>query len=127
MKISSFQFGDIEIEENRIITFKDGIIGFEHLKKYILLNDGNPLFLWLISIDEPETVFPLFGVKVLTDEYPFKDDFEAFGIVKLDKAIENITINLRAPVYINTDAKTGFQKILDDDKLPLDYKLFIDK
>ncbi|MCU7497127.1 MAG: flagellar assembly protein FliW, partial [Ignavibacteria bacterium] len=124
MKINTNQFGEVEFDESMIIHFKDGILGFENYKKYLLINSGSELFLWLTSIDEPEIVFPLCGVMMLMEEYPQQKGFEPFGIVKLDKDPLKITVNLKAPVYINQNEKTGFQKILDEDELPIDYILF---
>ena len=58
------------------------------------------------------------------EEYRQQEGFEAFGIVKLDPDPLKITVNMKAPVYINQKEKTGFQKILDEDELPIDYILF---
>lgn len=124
MKIETNQFGEIEFDEQMIIKFKDGIVGFEAYKQYLLINSGSDLILWLNSVEEPELVFPVCGVRVLMEDYPQTEGFEAFGIVKLDPDPLKITINLRAPVYINQQEKSGFQKILDDEKFPVDYTLF---
>jgi flagellar assembly factor FliW len=124
MKISNSHFGEIEFDEKIIVNFSDGIIGFEELKKFLLINNNNGLFLWLTSIEEPEIVFPLFAVDVIYNDYPKEHEFEAFGIVKLDREPENITINLKSPVYINDKSKSGFQKIIDVESYPINYKLF---
>jgi flagellar assembly factor FliW len=124
MKIYTNQFGEIEFDENMLIEFKDCIIGFEEYKKYLLINSGEELIMWLTSVDEPEIVFPLCSIRILMDEYPEESGSEPFGIVKLDPDPLKITINLKAPVYIDQDKKSGFQKILDEDNLPIDYILF---
>lgn len=124
MKLQNSQFGEIEFDENLIITFEEGIIGFEQLKKYLLINLGDDLFLWLTSVEEPEIIFPLFGIRVLMDDFKQIENNEAFGIVKLNQDPAKITINLKAPVYIDQNEKKGFQKILDEDDLPIDYILF---
>ncbi|MEI7812250.1 MAG: flagellar assembly protein FliW [Ignavibacteria bacterium] len=124
MKITTGQFGEIEFDESMLIEFKDGIIGFEEYKKYLLINSGDELFLWLTSVDEPEIVFPLCSIRILMEEYPQFNDGEAFGIVMLNQDPLKITINLKSPVYINQDEKSGFQKILDEDDRPIDYILF---
>ena len=80
--------------------------------------------MWLTSIEEPEIVFPLFAVNVIYNNYPKEEGFEAFGIVKLDREPENITVNLKSPVYINEKSKSGFQRIIDADSYPINYKLF---
>lgn len=126
MKISTKQFGEIEVDEKLIINFKDGILGFEELKKYVLLTEENGIFFWLTSLEEPEIVFPLFPLRVLDGDYPQEKEFEAFGIVKLDKEPSKININLKAPVYISQENKSGFQKVIDSEKFPIDYLLFVE-
>ena len=124
MKIKNNYFGKIEFDEKIIVNFSDGIIGFEELKKFLLINNNNGLFLWLTSVEEPEIVFPLFALDVLYNNYPKEQDYEAFGIVKLDRKPENITVNLKSPVYINEKTRSGFQKIIDAENYPINYKLF---
>lgn len=125
MKVNTNQFGEVEFDDNLIINFTDSIVGFENLNKYVLVNDNNELFLWLMSVDEPEIIFPLFPINALLEDFPFKEKFQTFGIVKLDSDPANITINLKAPVYINQETKKGFQQILDKENLQIDYKLFV--
>jgi len=124
MKIENSHFGEIVYDEELIVNFSEGMIGFEKLKKFLLINNNDGLFLWLTSVEEPEIVFPLFAIDAIYDNFPHENNFEVFGIVKLDKEPENITINLKAPVYISEAAKTGFQKIIDSDKYSINYKLF---
>lgn len=126
MKIKTVQFGEVEFDNEKVIKFKDGILGFEKFKKFILISEENGIFYWLTSIDEPEIVFPLFPVKLLFDDYPEREGFEGFGIVRLDKKPQNITVNLKAPVYLNQEKKAGYQKILDSEKFPVDYQLFVE-
>jgi flagellar assembly factor FliW len=124
MKIKTLQFGEIEYDENLIVKFADGILGFEQMKDFLLIKMDDDIFYWLTSVDNPDIIFPLIGIRLIDPEYVEKPDNEAFGIVKLDKDPSNITVNLKAPVYINHDRKEGFQIILDNDKYPLTYKLF---
>ncbi len=124
MKIKTIQFGEIEFAQENILSFKEGLYGFEELNKFLLLKDENELFYWLNSIDQPEIAFPLFGLRMIDDKYPQKEDCEAFGIVKLNRDPLKSTINMRAPVYINQDQKLGFQTILSDENYPVEYQLF---
>ncbi|NLT50040.1 MAG: flagellar assembly protein FliW [Ignavibacteria bacterium] len=126
MKITTKQFGEIEVDEKLIINFKEGILGFENLKKYVLLTEENGIFFWLTSLETPEIVFPLFPLRVLDKDYPQEKNAEAFGIVKLDKEPSKININLKAPVYINQEEKIGFQKVIDNEKFIINYTLFVE-
>ncbi|MBK8945050.1 MAG: flagellar assembly protein FliW [Ignavibacteriae bacterium] len=125
MKIQNKQFGEIEYSEDSILKFKEGIIGFEELNNFILINEKDSFFSWLTSVDQPEIIFPLFPIELLQEELKKENNFESFGIVKLDKEPEKITINLKAPVFIDQNEKIGFQKISESEELPLDYPLFV--
>ena len=124
MKINTRQFGEIEFSPELMINFSTGIFGFENLKNYLLIKVDDDFFYWLNSVEEPEIAFPLVGVRVIDDKYPLENEHEAFGIVTTNPDILNISINLKAPVYINQTNKTGFQKILDSEKYPVNYNLF---
>ncbi len=124
MKINTHQFGEIEFTEEKIINFENGLFGFEFLKKYLFIKPDDSFFYWLNSIENPDIAFPMFGLRVIDDQFPQEDNFEAFGIVTLNSNPLNITLNLKAPVYINQNNKSGFQKIVDTDNYPVNYKLF---
>lgn len=127
MKINTHQFGEIEFTEDFIISFEDGLFGFEHLHKYLFIKTDDDLFYWLNSIEQPDIAFPLIGTRVVDEKFPAEIENESFGIVILSKNPADIKVNLKAPVYINHDKKTGFQKIIDNDKYPIDYSLFVEE
>jgi flagellar assembly factor FliW len=126
MKINTHHFGEIEFNEDIILKFENGLFGFEKLQQFLLLRAGEDLFYWLNSVDEPEISFPLIGTRIIDENFPEVEENEGFGIVTLNKDPLNITVNLKAPVYINQEKKTGFQKILDNDRFVVDYKLFVE-
>lgn len=124
MKLKNKQFGEVEFTQDNVLEFKNGLLGFEELKSYLLIKTDNDLFFWLNSIDQHEVAFPLIGLRLIDDSYPQKEDKEAFGIVTLGKEPAKTTVNLKAPVYINQERKEGFQTIIDQDKYSVNYKLF---
>ncbi len=126
MKINTYQFGEVEFTEDKIINFKSGLFGFEELKKYLFIKPDDSYFYWLNSIENPGLAFPLFGVRALDDQFPQEENFEAFAIVTLNSDPLKMTVNLKAPVYINQNDKLGIQKIVDTDKYPVHYNLFTD-
>lgn len=127
MKIKFENIGEKEFDDDLILTFENGLIGFENLKKFVLIkSEDDDLFYWLYSIERPELCFPLIGIRVIVEDYPFEENYEAFSVVVFDKDPLKITTNLKAPIYINQDTKVGFQKIIDDDRYPVDYKLFVE-
>jgi flagellar assembly factor FliW len=126
MKLQTYQFGEVEFDEQLILLFQEGVVGFESLKKYVLLSQDDGLFQWLTSVEEPEIVFPLIQIRLLMNDFDEVEGHEAYGIIKFDKNPANITVNLKAPVYVNLEKKSGFQKIFDTEKYPIDYKLFVE-
>ncbi len=126
MKIITDRFGEIKFDDSIIINIEDGIIGFENLKKYILITESESLFSWLTAIEQPQIMFPLFPALLMEENYPTIDKYDVFGIVRLAKEIGEITINMKAPVYLNLIDKVGFQKIIDNDKYEVAKKLFIE-
>lgn len=127
MKLQNKQFGEVEFTEENIIKFKNGLLGFEELNDFLLIKTENDLFFWLSSVDQPELVFPLIGLRLVDDSYPQEKESEAFGIVTLSNKLEETTVNLKAPVYISQDKKEGYQSIIDKDEYSVKYKLFIEK
>lgn len=125
MKIQNKQFGEIVFESESIIKFDEGILGFEEYKEYLLISEKEDFFYWLTAIDQPEIIFPLFSIKLLEEEYLDEGELEPYGIVKLDKDPQKISINLKAPVFINHKEKTGHQSLIDSDEYAVDYPLFV--
>ncbi len=124
MKIKTFQFGEVEYSEDKVIIFKSGLFGFEDLRKFLFIKPDEDFFYWLNSIEKPEIAFPMFGMRVIDEVFPQEENAEAFGIVTLNNDPLKITLNMKAPVYINQNDKEGFQKIIDTDKYPVHYNLF---
>jgi flagellar assembly factor FliW len=125
MKIKNKQFGEIEFQKESIFEFEEGILGFEERKRFLLISENEGFFFWLTSVDEPELIFPLFSIKLLQEKFSNQGELEPYGIVKLDKDPEKVSINLKAPVFINHEKKTGYQKIMDKEEYPVDYPLFV--
>jgi len=126
MKITTYQFGEIEFNENSIINFPSGIFGFENLKKFLLVQTEEGLFNWLNSIEQPEIAFPLISLRVIDDAFPQVDNHEAFGVVTFNPDPLKVTVNMKAPIHINQNVKKGYQTILDVDAFLINYNLIVE-
>ncbi|RPH72018.1 flagellar biosynthesis protein FliW [bacterium] len=126
MKINTIQFGEVEFSPENTISFSSGIIGFENLKSFLLIKTEDDLFYWLNSIERPDIAFPMVGTRVIDENYPEEGEHEGFAIVTLNKDPLKITANLKAPVYVNQEMKSGFQRVIDSDKYPVNFNLFIE-
>lgn len=116
--IRSSYFGELEIIPEHIFYFENGILGFEVLNNFILITDDDITpFKWLMSVEEPEIMFPIISPFYIDAEYdPGKEiDIEKqilFSIVTLNDGNGNITANLKAPVVLNPIDNVGEQIIL---------------
>lgn len=124
MKINTKKFGEIEFPDDLVINFNEGPFGFEEFKKFILIKPDDSAFYWLNSVEKPEISFALFGLRIIDENYPQTDNHEAFGIVTLNSDPLKVTINMRAPIFINQNNKTAYQTIFDKDNYSLYYNLF---
>ena len=141
MKAATRLFGEIEIDESKIITFEDGIIGFPDMKKFTLIFDeekeGRPSISWLQSMDEPEIAFPVMDPLFVCETYnPSVEEelLKNLGTIKEDNLYVLVTVtvpqnikelarNLKAPIVINTDTRKASQIIVEDD-LPVRYRIY---
>lgn len=140
MKLNAHSFGEIEIEKEDIITFPDGIPGFENLKQYIIINnpdEENP-FQWLQSVDNGDLAFVIinpFFVKPdydivipqsAIDKLKIEDEKDVFlyTLVVVPEKLEDMTVNLSAPIVINGKERLGRQIILEDKKYKTRHYIF---
>lgn len=148
MKVLSRHFGEIEVTDEQIIYFSDGIPGFEDDHKHILItNDNNnndnsededSVFCWLQSATNPEVSFVLLNPsKVFPDYKPELNDadieslylneateYVLLNIVVIPESTLDMTANLLAPIIINFDKKIGKQVILDNNDYTVRHRVF---
>jgi flagellar assembly factor FliW len=125
MFIQSTRFGQIEIREDTVIVFPDGLIGLGGTRYALVARDDKAVFYWLHSIDDPSLALPVtvpwpffadYDVK-LSDEdaatlkLESPDQAEIFCVVRATDQLGDFTINLRGPIVINGERRLGRQVI----------------
>lgn len=142
MKAKTRLFGTIDIEDEKIITLEGGMIGFPFLQKFTLIFDEEKekkaaSIMWLQSMDEGEVAFPVMHPNEIKPDYnptvndemlmPLGqlNDENTYVLVTVTAAAEakDATVNLKAPIVINTDTKKGCQIIVEDD-YPVKFNLY---
>jgi flagellar assembly factor FliW len=128
MKISTRDFGEVEIQEENIYHFSQPIFGFEEVKDYIILNDkefGDGIA-WLQALDNPKLCFIMFDPGTLTADYfPLlpkgsekllgEGDCYCWVIAVVPESVKDATVNLKSPVFMNPQNHLAAQIILDGD------------
>ncbi|MGE7945693.1 flagellar assembly protein FliW [Lysinibacillus sp. NPDC093688] len=139
MKIATKFLGEIEIEEQDILTFEHGLLGLGNEKNFVLLPIDAELPLAILqSIDNVEIGFVVAYPFAFKKDYSFdisEDDREqlqiekeenvlTYSIVTMKETFQESTINLLAPIIVNMDKRCGKQIVLQDNKsYPLRYPM----
>ena len=129
MEIDSTRFGRLVIDDERVMTFPNGLLGFPDHARYALIQTGEEnYFFWLQCVDEPNLAF------VVTDPSIFFKDYEApvreetrtelsvtdpstvQCFVICNKVGDWLTGNLLGPLVINVRNRKGSQIVLTDKK-----------
>ncbi len=132
-------FGEIEIEKEKLISFPQGLPGFDNLKEFAIINlpDDSPFFC-LQSVDSPEIAFLLIKPWDFFTDYdiniPDEDLAEikvkrpeqvlVYNILTIPEQIDKMTANLLGPIIINREDLIGKQVILNDSKYTTKHLLF---
>lgn len=139
MRVSTTRFGQIEVREQDVFEFKEGLLGFGQLRKFIILDDPHDeIFAWLQSCENPDVAFPLLEPEIFTSGFDFgisKSDIESvnitnlsegkiFCIITIPKDPTQMTANMKAPILLNLKAQLGRQCVLQDNSLAIREPIF---
>lgn len=142
MKVNTRLFGEIEVEQDKIICFQNGIIGFPDCKQFTLIFDeeedgARKSISWLQSLDEPSFALPVIDPLVVKGDYNPQVEHELMkGLGSLTEEntyvlvtvtvpadIKKLSVNLRAPIVINVEELNAEQLIVDDG-YPVKYMIY---
>lgn len=137
MHIKTRYFGEIDIEEQKIIHFENGLFGFEDYTDYTILYDSeggeNPFFSWLQSTQEQSLAFPLVNPQRVKEDYdPIveeglieglgefgEEDMVVLLLATVPQDVKMASVNMKAPLIINAGTRKGVQLIAENQ----DYKI----
>jgi len=124
VKINTRKFGEIEIDENKILSMPEGLPGFSGYERFILLEDPKTApFCWFQSIEEPNLALIVMNPFLFKPDYqPNLDEFISsqkvmvYVVVNVSKTEgkTKITANLMGPILINPEKHKAVQVILSD-------------
>lgn len=135
-------FGKIEVEDSKIITFENGIIGFPELKHFVLLHDedkGDDAGIrYLQSVEEPEFAMPVMDPLVVKPDYaPEVNDelLTAAGNITAENILVLVTVsvppdltkmsvNLQGPIVINVEEHKACQIIVEGGAYPVKFFIY---
>jgi flagellar assembly factor FliW len=134
--IDSTRFGVIEIPDEGVLEFPNGLIGLAGTRYALVAKEEDSAFVWLHSVDDPSLAlavtnpfqfFPSYEVLLSDSEaqrigITSADQADVFVTVRTAPELENFRCNLRAPILIS--AGRGFQVINEAEEAPVRAPLF---
>lgn len=142
MKLLTKVFDEVDIADDKIITFANGIIGFPDLQRFAIIHDekrgkSSPIR-WLQSIDEPAFAMPIMDPMAVLENYnPQVEDELLKPVGDLDKDqmlvmvtltvpsdITKMTVNLKAPLVINAKERKACQVIAEGDEYAVKFPIY---
>ena len=140
MLVQTKFFGEVDIDDQKVITLVDGLLGFEDKKKYVILYDNdkeNHNISWLQSVDEQILTLPVVNPLFIKEDYnpvvddnllealgdPGEEEFMVLVTMRISSDTKQVSCNLKAPIVINPKTLLGCQVIAENEDYPIHYYL----
>ena len=141
MLVKTKFFGEVNLPEEKIITFDRGLIGLTDYKKFTILYDcekEESNVSWLQCVEEPALALPVVKPWIVKEDYnPIVEDelLNHLGELTEDNLvllltmtvptdIKQMSVNLKAPIVINADTRKGAQIICENQDYEVKYKVY---
>jgi len=139
MLIDTDRFGRFDTKDSKVIVFPSGVPGFEELHQFIILEiaQTKPIY-WLQSTENKFVALPVILSFEILDGYYIdirdaemenmhvesQNDLLVMNVVVIPENIQDMTVNLAAPIIINAKRGIGKQIIVDALELPLRFPVY---
>ena len=127
MIIGTSRFGQLEVDEGRLISFDEGILGFPKYRRYALIQTGEGSgFYWLQSIESEDLAFVVCDPRLFVADYQVPVKLEELESIDLDDAAnaqiftivnkvgDLLTGNFQGPLVVNVSSRRAKQLVLSD-------------
>lgn len=139
IKVDTKPFGEVEVDEAQVIDFPEGILGFDFIKKFVILDSGDEEspFKWMQAYNEKNLAFVIIRPIDFMDSYDLvispsdyesvkaekSDELLVLAIVTIPENPSDMTANLQGPVIINPAKRLGKQAISLSDKYTVRHRI----
>lgn len=142
MLIQTKDLGSVDIREDAVIHFPQGIYGFESSKRFALLDTGSSSgVMHLQCVDNPTPRFIVLDPFALLEDYAPRipdetlralgaqspEELSIFAITVVPQNYRKATANLKSPIVIHFKKRLGMQVILDNRAYSVRFRLFTDE
>lgn len=130
MEVKTKANGIVNVDEKQLVTFPEGLLGFEKYTKFALIDSEYEPFIWLQSTEESNLAFLMIDPFLICSDYEADIDDSALRnigvysaediiimtLVTIPKDGSAITANFLGPVVINKKNRKCLQVILNDSR-----------
>ncbi|HMO24726.1 MAG TPA: flagellar assembly protein FliW [Tepidisphaeraceae bacterium] len=129
MEIVTSRFGTVDVDDQRVISFEKGLLGFPGHTQFALIQTSEEnYFFWLQSVDDPNLAFVVTDPSIFFKDYevPVRDEMAdeleladvsgAQVFVICNKVGDWLTGNLLGPLVVNVANRRGIQTVLTEKK-----------
>lgn len=129
MEIETTRFGLLTVDDERIMEFPRGLLGFPETSRFALIQTGDEnYFFWLQCVDEPNLAFVVTDPSIFFRDYhvPVRDEIQqelnlddpamSQVFVICNKVGDWLTGNLLGPIVVNIQTRKAMQVVLTEKK-----------
>ncbi|SDH64243.1 flagellar assembly protein FliW [Alteribacillus bidgolensis] len=139
MKLQTKHLGEVDIQQEEIYQFEQGLPAFEEETAFVLLPFSNDnIFFILQSVNNPELAFVVANPFHFFNDYQVKlsdsvleqlaiekeEDVAIFSVLTLEEPFNKTTANLQAPIVLNASKNKGKQFVLTESDYQTKHSLF---
>lgn len=125
-------FGEVTIDDDKVLDFPNGIIGIEDKHKFAIIYDvekgEDTAIRWLQSMEDPYLALPVIEPFAILEEYnpiiedallepidnPKDEDIIVLLTLIISSDVTKVTANMKAPIVINSATCKGGQIIVEN-------------
>ncbi len=127
MLVQTTRFGQIDAQQEQVLVFPQGLIGFEACRHWLIVPDPhNNDVAWLQSLSQMQVALPMVSPRKFAPEYRvtipgrqlsllnLRSSDRVYVMAVVSKSGKTLTANLRSPVVINLTKCIACQVITSD-------------
>ena len=139
MRIHTISFGDLEISDDKIISFKEGLPGFPQIHRFAVLElEELKPFRYLQALEDPPVSLFIINPFLIDPDYEFRltdadmedlsssnsAELSVYAVATIPDDVTSASLNLMAPVVINEKGHCGKQVVMHESKYSVKHPLF---
>ena len=132
IKLKTSRFGELEIDQDKIVHFPEGLIGLPEAKQFILIDHKDTPLKWLQAIDDPDIAFIVISPDEISESYHVdidkkverylqlenNDDLAVLVTMRVDG--DDVIANFQGPLLVNASSRQGVQVVLENPEKTLE-------